>query len=267
MSFKVYLWGTLDAIEWSQAVWKLDGGTVPLDECRIELLHDVLLKYLPKDGLIVDAGCGTARWPIYLQRMGFRIFGIEISHAAGVIAKANEATVRIIQGDVRHAPLKAESVDAVLSLGVVEHDEAGPLDALREARRILKRNGLLVLAVPFNNLFRRLLGNHLYRYVIWKRGRPRTELRFGEYRFTKPEVRDFLKRSGFKVLATYPNDMLPPKNVGLWVDLSNLTYSPFAPPPMELFVLPGIKGRIAAWLIRWVPWVVCGEVTFVARAV
>lgn len=267
MSYKVYLWGTLNAIEWSQAVWKIDGSTVPLDECRIELLHDVLLRHLPKDGVIVDAGCGTARWPIYLQRLGYRILGIEISHEAGVIAKANEASVGIIQGDVRQVPLKAESVDAVLSLGVVEHDEAGPVEALRETRRILKRNGLLVLVVPFDNLFRRLIGNNLYRYVNWKRRRAHAELRFGEYRFTKPEVRAFLNRSGFEVLATYPNDVLPPKNVGLWVDLNNLTYNPFLPPAMELFVLPGIKGRIAAWLMRWLPWSVCGEVTFVARAV
>jgi SAM-dependent methyltransferase len=267
VSYKVYLWGTLDAIEWSQAVWKIDGRTVPLHECRRELLHDVMLPYLPKDGLIVDAGCGTARWPIYLQRMGYRIFGIEINHDAGVIAKENEASVSIVQGDIRRFPLKPASVDAVLSLGVVEHDEAGPEDALRETRRILKPNGLLILVVPYDNLFRRLVANPMHRRVTRQRRRSGAELRFGEYRFTGAEVRRFLKRTGFAVVATYPNDVLPPKNVGLWVDLNNLTYSPFAPPPTELFVLTGLKGRIAELLMRWVPWAVCGEVTFVARAV
>ena len=266
MSYKVYLWGSLSAVEWSQAVWKKDGRLVSVEEAEEELLHSVLTKYLPKDGTIVDAGCGTARWPMYFQRLGYRIFGIEISRDACVIAKENDPAVGILQANVKQVPLKEHSVDAVMSLGVVEHDEAGPLDALREAHRILKPNGLLILAVPYNNLFRRLIVNPLHAYVNRQRRRVNAPLCFGEYRFDKREVRGFLKRAGFEVLAAYPNDAQPPRTVGLWVDYDNLTYNPLRPPPSELFVLPGIMGKIASSLLRWVPWLVCAEVAFVARA-
>lgn len=265
MSYKLYLWGTLSALEWSQAVWKVTGRTVDIDLCEKELLHGVFLEHLPKQGLIVDAGCGTARWPIYLRRHGYRAMGIEIDHEAGRIAREHDRGLDMLQADVWQAPLKSQSVDAVLSLGVVEHNEAGPLGALREAHRILKRGGLLLLAVPYNNLFRRALVNHLQTYVNWKRRKASREFRFGEYRFSKREVRGFLAAADFEVVRAYPNDALPPWTVGLWVDHNNLS-SPLAPRTPELFVLPGIKGQVARLLLRWCPWLVCGEVVFVARA-
>ncbi len=265
MSYKVYLSGALSAVEWSQAVWKTEGHVVAVDECEQDLLHRVLLERLPKDGLIVDAGCGTARLPIYFQRLGYRFLGLEIDHDACVIGKETEPRVTLVQADVRQIPLRSQAVDAVVSLGVVEHDEAGPLAALREARRILKPHGLLVLSVPYNNLFRRLLVNRLHDLLTRRRRQTGRELRFAEYRFSKPEIRDCLRRADFQVLAVYPSDALPPRTVGLWVDYNNLVRRGAAA-SQELFRLPGLAGRVASRLLRWFPWLVCGEVAFIARA-
>ncbi len=266
MSYKVYLSGGLSAVEWSQAVWKIEGRTVAVDECEQDLLHRVLLERLPKDGLIVDAGCGTARLPIYFQRLGYRFMGVEVDHDACVIGKENEPRVALVQADVRRMPLRSSAVDAVVSLGVVEHDEAGPLAALREARRILKPHGLLVLSVPYNNLFRRVLVNRLHDALTRRRRRAGAELRFAEYRFSKPEISDLLRQAGFEVVTVYPSDALPPRTVGLWVDYNNLVRRADAAAPPELFRLPGLAGRVASRLLRWVPWLVCGEVAFVAHA-
>jgi SAM-dependent methyltransferase len=267
MSFKIYLWDSLTPIEWSQAAWRVEGASVSAEACEGEMIRDVLPRYLPKDGLIVDAGCGTAKWPIYLRRAGYRTLGVEISHDACRFARQNDRTLPLIGADTRRMPLKTACADAVLSLGVVEHDEAGPLENLRELRRILKPGRLLVLAVPFNNLFRRLLVNHLQRYVTWRRRRQKMSLGFAEYRFTKREVRRFLRQSGFEPIAAYPNDLRPPKVMGLWVDYDNLFANPFvARGPDDLFIMPGLKGRLARALVRLVPWFVCGEVVFIARA-
>jgi SAM-dependent methyltransferase len=267
MSYKIYLFDALSPIEWSQAGWKLEGPTATLEDCKGEFIHDVMFRYLPKDGLIVDAGCGVARWPIYLRQHGYRVFGLEFSDEACHIAHDHDPDLTVLRADVRRAPLRDHSVDAVLSLGVVEHDEAGPVEALRETHRILKPGGVLVLAVPYNNPLRRLAINHLQSFVTRKRLRAQWKLGFAEYRFSGREVAEFLDTTGFDVVATYPNDLRPPKNMGLWVDLNNLTMNPFRPTnPEDLFILPGPSRRIAAALTRYVPWLVCGEVIFVARA-
>src|SRR5262249_58150695 len=92
MPYAIYLWNSLTPIEWSQAGWKVGGD----EDCRDELIHDVLLEHLPKDGLVVDAGCGTAKWPIYLGRAGYRCIGIEISREACLAARAGDPAVRLV---------------------------------------------------------------------------------------------------------------------------------------------------------------------------
>ena len=267
MPYKIYLWDALSAIEWSQAAWRIGGNDASTENCTVEMIHDVLLEHLPQDGLIVDAGCGTAKWPIYLGRAGYRCVGVEISHDACLAARAVDPTLRLVRGDTRRAPLATGCADAVLSLGVVEHDEAGPAAGLRELRRILKPGGLLVLAVPFNNLFRRLLVNHLQTWVTWRRRRARMSLGFAEYRFSAREVERHLADAGFEILAAYPNDLRPPKVMGLWVDNDNLVVNPLVrTDPDRLFILPGWKGRLARIALDRAPWLVCGEAAFVARA-
>ena len=267
MSFKIYLWDSLSPIEWSQAAWRVEGKTVSAEACEGEMIRDVLATHLPKDGLILDAGCGTAKWPIYLRQKGYRVVGVEISPEAWRMARDMDAALPLVGADTRRMPLKTASVDAILSLGVVEHDEAGPGENLRELRRVLKPGRLMVLAVPFNNLFRRLLVNHLQRWVTWRRRRAKMSLGFAEYRFTKREVRGFLRAAGFEEIAVYPNDLLPPKVMGLWVDYDNLFANPLRrKAPEDLFIMPGAKGRIARALVRSLPWLVCGEIVFLARA-
>ena len=256
----------MSALEWSQAVWKVAGRTVDLDICEHEFLHDILVQHLPKEALLLDAGCGTGRWPIYLRRHGYRAIGVEIDHEAAVVAREHDAGLALAQADVWRLPFKSHSLDVVLSLGVVEHNEDGPLDALRETQRVLKRGGLLFLAVPFNNPFRRLVVNHLQTYVNRQRRKIHPEFRFGEYRFTQREVRSFLQRTGFEVIAAYPNDTRPPWTVGLWVDYSNLIFSPLAPQSGTPFILPGWKGKAARRALRMFPWLVCAEIAVVARA-
>src|SRR5262249_28602307 len=162
-----------------------------------------MLRHLPRDGVIADAGCGAGRWPIHLRRLGYRVVGVDISREAGREARARDPGGPIAVGDVRSLPLKDRSVDAGLSVGVVEDDESGPDAAVREARRILKPGGLLILSVPFNNLFRRVLVNHLQSWATWRRRRALMRLGFVEYRFTRREVRAFIERAGFHVIAAH----------------------------------------------------------------
>ena len=266
MSYAIYLWDALNAVEWSQAAWRIEGTSVSAEACDGEMIRDVILRHLPRSGLVLDAGCGTAKWPIYLRRAGYRCVGLEIHPEACRMARQLDGALPIACADTQRAPLRPQSVDAVLSFGVVEHDVAGPVAALRELRRVLRPDGLLILAVPFNNLFRRLVVNRLQTFVTWRRRRAGMRLGFAEYRFTGREMRRFLEQAGFTPVASYPNDLLPPKIMGLWVDWDSLVVNPLANPrPQEPFILRGLKGRIAHLVRRLFPWLVCGEIVFVAR--
>jgi SAM-dependent methyltransferase len=266
MAYKIQLLDYLNPIEWSQAVWRLEGERPPEDDCDRELIHPVMLAHLPKNGITVDAGCGAGRWPIHLRRLGYRTIGIDISHQAGRLARATDPGLPISVADVRRVPLRDGSVDAVLSLGVVEHDEGGPLPALREIRRILKPGGLVILSVPYNNVFRRALVNRVQTWVTWRRRRAQMRLGFVEYRFTRREMRTFLREVGLEIVSDHPNDYLPPKNVGLWVDWQNVFFNPFVHRSREqIFHVPTPWAPLIGAILRVAPWLICGEVTFVAK--
>jgi len=50
--------------------------------------------------------------------------------------------------DIQNIPLKDDSIDAVINIGVLEHVK-DPFKVVKEIHRILKRNGLICCAVPF----------------------------------------------------------------------------------------------------------------------
>jgi SAM-dependent methyltransferase len=266
VSYKVYLLDALGPIEWSQATW-LIGGEAIGDDCDEELIHEVMLRHLPRDGLIADAGCGTGKWTSHLRRRGYRTIGIDISPRAAATARARDPALALVVGDTRRAPLGDHAFDAVISLGVVEHEESGPVPALRELHRLLKPGGTLVLDVPYNSPLRRLVTNRVHDWVTRRRRRAGWKLGFTEYRFSGREVRRFLEEAGFEPLSVHPNDYRPPKNIGVWVDWHNIRFNPLVPSvPEHMFMLPRRLRRIVGVLNRRVPWVACGAITFIARA-
>jgi SAM-dependent methyltransferase len=265
MSFKVLMPGALSSTEWSQAGWRLQGEDA-VDEAEHKLITPILRAHLPRDGVIVDAGCGTGKWVAHFARLGYRMVGLDLSLDALGVARRSAPGAALAAADTQRAPLRDRSVDAVLSLGVVEHDERGPLAGLRELHRILKPGGLLVLDVPFNNWLRRLVTNPLARWVTHRRRRAGWALGFAEYRFDVGELRRFLDESGFEFLSAYPDDLRPPHNIGIWVDLHNVAFNPFRSPQASgVFRLQEPLGTVAALALRWCPWVICGEVLVLAR--
>ena len=183
-------------------------------------------------------------------------------------ARAADPGVRLVRADTRRAPLGAAAPTPSSRWAWSSTTRPVPRRACASCGASSKPGGMLVLAVPFNNWFRRLVVNHLQTRVTRKRRRAGIALGFAEYRFSASEVRRHLADAGFETIASYPNDLRPPKVMGLWVDRDNLVTNPFVDAgPKELFVIPGWKGRLARFALDVAPWLVCGEATFVARAV
>lgn len=105
---------------------------------------------------VLDLGCGRGEVLLACHRAGARVAGIDSSAAAVEITRETldgiDADVR--QGDVTRLPWPDASFDAVLSGDVIEH--LVPEDAaamLREAHRVLRPGGRLVLHTAPNRLF------------------------------------------------------------------------------------------------------------------
>ncbi len=97
------------------------------------------LEAIPKTAKILDAGCGEGVLVEKYRKMGYDIRGLDLNYSSECVTK----------GDLLNTPFKDEMFDVVLCLDVIEHlnfEDQEP--ALREIRRILKGDGMVLLAIP-----------------------------------------------------------------------------------------------------------------------
>ncbi len=94
---------------------------------------------------ILDVGCGAGNMSHHLSRYG-RVRGIEVDARPVKIAQSRGYDVR--QADATHGmPFDDATFDLVTALDVIEHvDDDGAI--LREARRVLKPSGWLLITTP-----------------------------------------------------------------------------------------------------------------------
>lgn len=92
--------------------------------------------------VVLDVGCGEG-WPAALLPKESRYWGLDYPETA-----AWYETKPDVFGDATALPFVDHSIDTVLMLDVLEH-LSQPRQALLEARRCLKENGILILIVPF----------------------------------------------------------------------------------------------------------------------
>ncbi|MFH2107288.1 MAG: class I SAM-dependent methyltransferase [Chrysiogenia bacterium] len=189
-----------------------------------------IVKYLPKNGKIVDAGCGTGRYVVFLSEMGFEIEGIEINPEVVSLVKKIRPGAAVLAGDASALPYADGSIAGVISLGVVEHFPGGPEAPLQDIWRVLRPGHHAVITVPSFNLIRKmkavvgyyhfkekLKNNRLLRRWLKKDNRKKTaDLKFRpfhiykengkffEYRFGKKEFELLLEKTGFLVIESVP---------------------------------------------------------------
>ena len=158
---------------------------------RRRIIHSLVQKICNKldkrDPRILDVGCGTGANLKMLATCG-RAQGVDISPQAVEFCR-QRGLDSVKLGAIEHLPYENDSFELVTALDVIEHlddDVAG----LREMRRVLRRNGRLLLFVP---AFMFLWGvqddvsNHRRRYTL-------------------PQLLSAVKEAGFSVeSASYAN--------------------------------------------------------------
>ena len=93
---------------------------------------------------VLDVGCGTGEDAIALAEPAI---GIERSVVMCREARSRHPDLALVAGDAAALPIRAAHVDALRADRVLQHLPDAPA-ALREWRRVLRRNGLLVTFDP-----------------------------------------------------------------------------------------------------------------------
>jgi SAM-dependent methyltransferase len=166
------------------------------------LFEEIFPRWLPRDGKILEAGCGAGVRLLSIRARGWDIEGVEWGPDTVERALACWPGLPIRVGDVTALDVPDGYYSGYISLGVVEHRRAGPEPFLTEAYRVLKPGGVALLSVPTMHSLRRLkaaLG--LYRASG-------EEQEFYQYAFRKAEFQEFLEAAGFEVVDDMPYDGL-----------------------------------------------------------
>jgi ubiquinone/menaquinone biosynthesis C-methylase UbiE len=156
-----------------------------------EPMHYALIKEL--DGknfkMLLDVGCGSGIFlSMVLNKFDVKVSGIDIS--PGMIEKSKElldgrADLKV--GDSEHLPWNDRSFD-VVTCSASFHHYPSPEFVLKEMKRVLKADGILMIADPFtpNNLLRFFV-NILMKFS-----------KSGDVRFySQKEMQEMLEKCGF----------------------------------------------------------------------
>ncbi len=158
-------------------------------------------RHLPREGCLFEAGCGLGQYVLLFRERGRAAVGADWSLEALRAGARAGAPVALM--DLRALAVRSGAIRTYLSLGVVEHDPAGPDAILNEAARVLPPGGVLLLSVPYWNGVRRLAAPYLRRQA---RAAEAAGGQFYQYAFTRRELRALVESAGFTVQGFHPYD-------------------------------------------------------------
>ncbi len=179
--------------------WKQQTGYVvnSLSSYKVKaMLLDLVAKYVPPGGRLLDVGSGFGLTVFEANRRGFRAEGIDISQRLASLAH-EKLGVAVHCGHVEEAHLDRDSYDAVIFWDVLEHVH-NPLEILAEIRRITRPCGYLFGQVPnwrgLTNRYKTFLNRHGFGHKQFKHfGIPHHVFNFDEC-----SLRLMLEKAGFE---------------------------------------------------------------------
>jgi len=128
-------------------------------------------------GALYDMGCGEAPFKEWFLRSADSYTGVDWA------ASAHDVKADIIADLNKELPIRGEAADTITALSVLEH-LCEPGTFLKESHRVLKRNGHMLISVPFQ---------------WWEHEAPHDY-----YRYTSRGLRYALEKAGFEVVEILP---------------------------------------------------------------
>lgn len=107
-----------------------------------------ILKYFEinkKGGRILDVGCSNGEFLYHAKQRGFETYGVELNKRTADIAIRNG--INVYRGLLNDARFKDDFFDLIFLGDILEH-VLSPRDFILECRRILSKDGIIVISTP-----------------------------------------------------------------------------------------------------------------------
>lgn len=192
-----------------------------------------LAKYTLIGERILDSGCGSGRFSELLGDKNIDYFGVDISEKLIEIAQRKYPRAKFQVADCLNLPFPGNFFDKVYSISVLHHipSKEFQLQYLKEARRVLKPEGLLILRVwdfwrrraaaklLFKYTFLKLIGKSKLDFfdvfVSWKDSNGKIIIERYFHCFSKKELGNLIKKAGFKIRESWQTGKDPRTNIYL----------------------------------------------------
>lgn len=102
---------------------------------------------------ILDVGAGTGKYSIYLDNLGYDVTAVELVKHNLMTLKKHAPDIKSYQGNALDLNrFKEESFDVILLFGPLYHliKKADKIKALEEAKRVLKKDGIIFISYYMN---------------------------------------------------------------------------------------------------------------------
>ena len=137
-----------------------------------------------RKGVLLDVGCGSGRYIYMLREKGWDVKGVDIAYTD---YGKKELGLDIYEGNLAAMKFPDESFDAVTFWWTLEH-MYDPLSMLKEAYRITKKDGVVVVGVQnIDSLEAKMFGKYWFHLFLPKH----------LYHFSPVSLEAMLKKAGF----------------------------------------------------------------------
>ncbi|HNX81529.1 MAG TPA: class I SAM-dependent methyltransferase [Candidatus Omnitrophota bacterium] len=210
-----------------------------------DYLSSIFKRYFPlPPKKILEGGCGTGKYVLTYWKKGYDIHGVDFSpQTIERIKKTFGNDTPVSLANITALPFSDGYFDCYYSGGVIEHFEQGPEQALREARRVLKKGGMLLATVPFLNAIRKLRfivnpdtcqsSTYLKKVVSCSHdAQKNTGFEFCEYYFDIQTLKPFFEKCGFSIETVIPTDFL-------WGEIGSILNKAISKKPLPAHIKGG----------------------------
>lgn len=168
--------------------------------------EDVVYKLLPEGNRYLDIGCGEGKLVFRALVKYLKVYGIDITRTRidvalkkkNKLSKEGQSRVKLLVADAdKKLPFKPNFFDCITMVAALEHF-FDPYRIIRETRRILKKDGIVIIQVPNLGFLPRRVSILFGKLPITSEDEMGWDGGHLHY-FTISALSKFLKEEGFKI--------------------------------------------------------------------